>query len=229
MLRLRVVLGDLVELVGDRGGHRELEPVHRALAHRHVHLAPDHRHRVGPELLEHLDQGRDGRDADGLALQIVGHEHRPLVGEHAAEAEAAAVAEGLGPERLEVLHQLLAHRAVHHAPHVLAALIEERHVGSEQLGIELAARGRQRDRGDVHRAELHALDGHDLVLGELPGRVDLHLDAAAALRLGDLLELVGGGGEGIVVADDGGELEGDHLGGRGRDEPEDGEHDERGA
>src|SRR5882724_6011952 len=187
VLRLRVVLGDLVELVGDRGRHRQLEPVHRALAHRHVHLAPDHRHRVGPELLEHLDQGGDRGNADGLALEIVGHEHRPLVGENAAEAEAAAVAEALGPERLEVLDELLAHRAVHHAPHVLAVLVEERHVGGEELGIELAARGRQRDRGDVHGAELHALDGHDLVLGELPGRIDLYLDAAAALGLGDLL------------------------------------------
>src|SRR5258706_5740873 len=165
VLGLRVVLGDLVKLVGHRGGHRQLEPVPRALPHRHVHLAPDHRHRVRPELLEDLDQGRDGRDADGLALEIVGHHHRLLVGEHAAEAEAAAVAEALGPERLAVLHQVLAHRHVPYSPQLLAVLVEERHVGREQLGIELAARGRGRDRRDAHRAERHPPDGPGFGLG----------------------------------------------------------------
>src|SRR4029434_2311693 len=139
---------------------------------------------------------------------------------------ASAVAEALGPERLEVLQHLLADRTVHHAPHVLAVLVEERHVGGQQLGVELAARGGQGDRGDVDGAELHALDGHDLVLGELAGRVDLDLDLPPALGLGDLLELVRGGGERVVVADDGRELEGDVLGERRRDEPEHEDGDE---
>ena len=91
MQRARVVLGDLVELVGDRRGHRELEPIHGALLDGQIDLAPDHGHRVGAERLEGLDEGRDRRDADRLTLQILGRLHGSLVREHAAEAPAAAV------------------------------------------------------------------------------------------------------------------------------------------
>src|SRR5262249_54351916 len=51
--------------------------------------------------------------------------------------------------------------------------------------------------------------------GRPADRIDLDLDAPAALGLGDLLELHSRGGERVVVADDRRELEGDGLCGRG--------------
>src|SRR5215831_4171146 len=205
----RVVLGDLVELVRRHGGRRQLETIDRALLHGQVHLAPLHRHRVGPEGFHGLYERRHGRNADGLTLEVGWCEDGALVREDIPEAPAATEAEALRAQRLEPLDQLLADGPVDHLPDLLTALKEERHVGHQELRVPFRPDRRRIVGPDVDCPELHAFQHDRPVLGELARGIDLDPEPTSALRLGNLLELHGRRGEWMLDPDDGGELERD--------------------
>jgi len=225
----RVVLGDLLELVGGQREGRQLHAVDRALLHGEVHLDVGHRHRVRAHRLHHRHVGGRLLHPDRLPLHVFRNHDGALVRHHVAEAPAAAEAEGLQVLGLHLLEQLLAQRPVHHRPHLLAGGPEEGQVEGLVGGLEHAAHRRAADRGHVDGAELHAFEMRALALGQCVGDVHVHLDLPPA-SLGQLLgedphrvvQRIAAGGRGARLprhgglrggdgrrAQDGGEAEGD--------------------
>src|SRR5580704_1511324 len=135
----RVVLGDLLELVGGHGEGRQLHAVDGALLHGQVHLDVRHRHRVGPERRHERHVGGRLLDPHGQALHVLRRVDRPLVDHHVAEAPAPAEAEPPDALGVHSPEQLLADRTVHHLPHLLPGGPEERQVERLVHRVEHAA------------------------------------------------------------------------------------------